>query len=307
MTKNYASFVSANLDVRTRSGHEWQCLCPYHEDTQPSFSVNVRKGLFVFYACNAKGTIKQLADFLGHKEQGFAPNAPTTSEVKTKLADLMKDQPKERFIDPAWVDSWRTDDRHKEEWATRGIVSDEVLNLFCLGYDMINDTLMIPVHSAAGKVSSIIRRFMDPEPGSPKYKYDKGFKKSEHLYGFWQCLTWNPVARPQLVAITEGSIDTLKLWEAKIPAVALLGASVSPKQLKLLKRLDPTEFLIMTDRDTAGQTVALELAQKLRGSGALLKEPAWWPDQAKDPGDMTNTEIRHVVARSRPLPVRLNA
>ena len=266
MTKNYASFVSANLDVRTRSGHEWQCLCPYHEDTQPSFSVNVRKGLFVCYACNAKGTIKQLADFLGHKEQGFAPNAPTTSEVKTKLADLMKDQPKERFIDPAWVDSWRTDDRHKEEWATRGIVSDEVLNLFCLGYDMINDTLMIPVHSAAGKVSSIIRRFMDPEPGSPKYKYDKGFKKSEHLY-----------------------------------------ASVSPKQLKLLKRLDPTEFLIMTDRDTAGQTVALELAQKLRGSGALLKEPAWWPDQAKDPGDMTNTEIRHVVARSRPLPVRLNA
>jgi DNA primase len=303
MTKNYASFVSAHLDVRTRSGHEWQCLCPYHEDTQPSFSVNVRKGLFVCYACNAKGTMKQLADFLGHKQEGRTFNAPTTSEVKAKLADLMKDQSKERFIDPAWVDSWRIEG-HKEEWANRGIVSDEVLNLFCLGYDMINDTLIIPVHSSSGKVSSIIRRFLDPDPGSPKYKYDKGFKKSENLYGFWQSLTWNPVARPRLVAITEGSIDTLKMWEAKIPSVALLGASVSNKQLKLLKRLDPTEFLIMTDRDTAGQTVALELSLKLRGSGALLSEPAYWPDHAKDPGDLTISEIRKVVQCSRPLPIK---
>ena len=94
------------------------------------------------------------------------------------------------------------------------------------------------------------------------------------------------------------------MWEAKIPSVALLGASVSIKQLRLLKRLDPTEFLIMTDRDTAGQTVALELASKLRGSGALLNEPAYWPDHAKDPGDLTTSEIRKVVQCSRPLPIK---
>ena len=178
MTKNYASFISANLDVRTRSGHEWQCLCPYHEDTQPSFSVNVRKGLFVCYACNAKGTIKQLADFLGHKQEGFVRDAPSPTEVKAKLADLMKDQPKERFIDPAWVDSWRMDERHKEEWSTRGILSDEILNLFCLGYDTINDTLIIRFTQLAARSVRLSEGTSTPTPDRLSTSTTKDLRKA---------------------------------------------------------------------------------------------------------------------------------
>ena len=37
------------------SNGEWQVLCPFHEDRNPSMTVNVRTGMFNCFACNAQG------------------------------------------------------------------------------------------------------------------------------------------------------------------------------------------------------------------------------------------------------------
>ncbi|NBO55083.1 MAG: hypothetical protein EBU84_10945, partial [Actinobacteria bacterium] len=50
-------FLKRHLDIRSKSGLEWQAVCPFHEDTSPSFSVNIRKGLYICYACGAKGNM----------------------------------------------------------------------------------------------------------------------------------------------------------------------------------------------------------------------------------------------------------
>lgn len=291
---NYASFALKHLDVRTRTGHEWQCLCPYHDDTSPSFSVNVRKGLFVCYACGAKGRVESLSKFLNTGER--IENHSSVEDVKAKAKGLLETAPVvQRFVAPEWLAYWRHDGLYRDKWATRSITADPVCDLFCLGYDIEMDALVIPVHDWHGKMVEVFRRYMDPEPGTPKYKYPRDFKIASHLYGAWQARTSSPVSRLPLLAVTEGSIDTLALWQAGTPSVALLGARLSQTQRSYLRALDPVEVLILTDRDTAGRQASLEIQTALRGSGIITSEPKYWPKGCKDVGEMSTDQIVEVV------------
>ena len=285
---NAAAFVNRHLTVKVRSGSEWQCLCPYHEDTQPSFSVNVRKGLFVCYACDAKGTIQQLADYL-QTGTTVQRDTPTIASVQSEIEALRNPRKAKvkKVIPPEWIDAWRMDGTYRTMWAMRGIESDEVLDLFCLGYDLLKQSLVIPIHDpVTGEATSKIDRYMQPKKDSPKYKYERGFKISENLYGAWQARTYSPVSRIPKLALTEGSIDTLSLWEVGIPSVALLGARISTRQVKLLQQIDPVEVVLMLDKDTAGRNASLQVANATKSLDFLLTAPTEWPKGVKDPADL---------------------
>jgi len=284
MAETYAAFASKHLDVRLRSGVEWMCLCPYHEDTNPSFAINVRKGLFVCYACGVKGKVNQLAD---HLEATLDTSVGSSIDsVKEKAATVMAEEQPEQKVSKLWLDFWRSTGEYREMWANRGITEPKVTDEFLLGYNAREDALVIPVHSPrCNDVMSIIRRRLNVPEGGPKYLYQPGFKISEYLYGSWQVR--RRFYRAKAVAITEGSIDTLALWQVGIPSVALLGARVSKTQEKLLKALDPLAYVVMTDRDSAGRAASIELKEKMRGSGIMMLEPSYWQVNCKDPAEMT--------------------
>ena len=41
----------------TESGEEWMALCPKHDDTSPSLSINPKKGLYYCHGCEFKGSL----------------------------------------------------------------------------------------------------------------------------------------------------------------------------------------------------------------------------------------------------------
>jgi uncharacterized Zn finger protein (UPF0148 family) len=41
----------------TESGEEWMALCPKHDDTNPSLSINPKKGLYYCHGCEFKGSL----------------------------------------------------------------------------------------------------------------------------------------------------------------------------------------------------------------------------------------------------------
>jgi hypothetical protein len=55
-----ASLVSELVAIR-RTGRELTALCPFHEDRDPSLSVNVGSGKFFCFGCGARGDIYDLA------------------------------------------------------------------------------------------------------------------------------------------------------------------------------------------------------------------------------------------------------
>jgi len=285
MTLRYATFANRHLTVHSRSGEEWQCLCPYHEDTSPSFSINVRKGLFICYACDAKGTVESLAEHLNAAKP--AGDDLSVSEIRKKISQVTGNIPARRFLSNDMPKAYQLGD-YRKEWAKRGITSDIVFDLFSLGYDVLKDELIIPVHAPdSNRLVSYIKRRVNPDPGQPKYLYQKGFSISHNLFGSWQVRSSEPmVDRAPAVAVTEGSIDTLALWQVGIPSVALLGARVSVTQKKLLQQLDPMYLVCMTDRDVAGRHAAESLAVLMAGTGIRVVEPTYWPQGAKDPAEI---------------------
>lgn len=50
----------------TKKGNNYWGLCPFHEDSNPSFSVNEDKGFYYCFSCRAGGDI---LDFLQHQEK----------------------------------------------------------------------------------------------------------------------------------------------------------------------------------------------------------------------------------------------
>ena len=65
---NYYSLYST-LEGFKRVGtseHQYISLCPYHQDTKPSFSMNVAEGVHNCKACSVSGNAYQLAQYLGH-------------------------------------------------------------------------------------------------------------------------------------------------------------------------------------------------------------------------------------------------
>lgn len=290
--KVYQDFAKNHLDVRSNTNDEWLCLCPYHKDSNPSFAFNVYKGVFICYACGAKGTYKQLAQHLNVVVDSATTYA-SVDLVKSKLAAI-KEPPKvapEAEITPEWLQIFRFEDNYLRWWADRGITKQSVLDAFCLGYSEIEHQLIIPVHRpTSSRVTSVIRRNIDKVPGRPKYLYYPGFKISHCLYGSYQVRAKSTSGRLPAVAITEGSIDTLAMWQVGVPSVALLGARVSSTQAFLLKALDPIQFVVMTDRDAAGLEAASKINEALKGAGIIISHPTEWQAGKKDPAELSESE-----------------
>ena len=62
---DYARFYSALIpDLKKSTGNELKAICPFHDDHDPSLSINAHSGLFKCFACGASGSI---FDFYGRR------------------------------------------------------------------------------------------------------------------------------------------------------------------------------------------------------------------------------------------------
>lgn len=60
--KDHSDFIQANLEVVYYSldDEEARCICPLHEENEPSFSINRRTGLWFCHSEQRGGGIRQL-------------------------------------------------------------------------------------------------------------------------------------------------------------------------------------------------------------------------------------------------------
>lgn len=256
------------LDIRSKSGDEWLAVCPFHDDSTPSMSVNIRKGVYVCYACGAKGRIERMARHLG------ADWTPRTA-LDTLVEDLERlfspppPLPDEReLLRYNMPTNYWTDERH---------FLSSTVRAWELGYDPIMRAGTIPVRNFSGVYLGIILRHVDPNV-RPKYLYQRGFSKSEHLFGAHKAKYHNSIV------VVEGALDAIALWDVGAPAVALMGSQVSETQKMLLRTLGPTYVLIATDADEAGRIAGKAVQESLPGEVKV----GWYryPQGVKDPGEL---------------------
>jgi len=304
MTRNdYSDFAERYLTIHQTMGDEVMAICPFHDDHNASFQFNTKKGLYYCFSCHASGTIRKLESRFGvsHRSMGVGLDV-----LYRAIGDLERPQAPELFMREEQLAQYRID---TSLWEDRGLNKDTI-DKFDLGYDFIRDAMTIPMRNLNGDLLGLCRRYMDPDMRN-RYRYPKGFHKREHLFAS-RLIADMPKTPP--VCLTEGAIDTMTVWQAGMPAMAIYGSSVSTDQIRQMRLLGVREVTMFFDRDKAGREVTKRcLGWKKNDDGSWTRKRSsdlrrWFnvrsvewneaPRYAKDANDLAVDTIRKMLANA---------
>ena len=281
-----------------KSGANFVCVCPFHDDKNPSMSVSPSRGIFHCFSCKAGGdAIKFVMDYekLSYPEavekiaglQNFTLNyvrgGEPAKENKHILENANAFYRSLLYKTPAAV----------EYLYSRGI-TDELIDKFELGfapesaqtirllqneqiepkealevgivkqnengiYASFINRITFPIYTHAGRLVGFGGRTISGNPA--KYvnsPQSAFFDKSTLFYGYH--LAKREIFAKNQIIITEGYMDVIMLHKAGFNnVVAVLGTALTTKHLPLLKRGEISVILCF-DGDDAGINAATKSA-----------------------------------------------
>lgn len=173
---------------------------------------------------------------------------------------------------------------------TRGL-SKETINTFALGLcskGSMAGRIAIPIHNEQGELVAYAGRWPgDDYPESEdKYKLPTGFQKHRTLFNL------NRVLDAEHLVIVEGYFGVFRLFEPGIPAVALMGSSIAPEQVELLKNTGVERITVLLDGDLPGRAAAETVVATL--SREFFVRTVVLPDDMQ-PDDLNADALRELL------------
>lgn len=309
MTKNWVDFKRMKglvtvehivghyqLSLKPAKGSELVGRCPFHNEEKPSFRMNTEKRVFHCFGCGAKGN---MLDFIAKKEDvSIKQAALLASEWFNTGADIQeaprsKQKPPEARKEPEKPGNSGGGNvpltftlrlqSHHPYLRERGI-DVQTAELFGVGYcnrGLLKGRIAIPIHDEKGKLVAYAGRWVsgDLPEGEEKYKLPPGFKKNDVLFNLHR------VAGSDHLVVVEGYFSVFRLHSLGVPAVALMGRSLSNTQAELLTQSGVRRLTLLLDGDEPGRTGAQELLARLsrKFSVRVVDLPAdIQPDTAKE-------------------------
>lgn len=296
---NDLSIQTGNVHGMKRTGRSIYLNCPFHSDGRErtaSLSVNletfeqggrrIKAGTFHCLGCNERGRMdKLISRILGFEDNGVQGlkwvvqnysiseriDQPFFEEEETEEFDFEPELEQYRFV---------------HSYVTGRGVSEAVIDFFDIGFDREAEAVTFPIQDERGAVQGIQRRKIKFK----QYLNPTGLNKGDFLYGFAQVRQYADVIED--VYIVEGIFDCLVLWSNRIPAVSILGAIPSEKQIELIKKLPVKSVVLCLDNDRAGNDGSNKLYQALKGTKLLFK--AVLPKPVKDVAELPQTEFQNI-------------
>ena len=231
-------------------GTERPFRCHVHEDTSPSASVNVLKGLWVCYACGASGSVD---DKVAPKPEDL--EAMLQPERRARVYPLAYN---DLFVQPGPI-----------YWHTR--LSPWVVHQLGMGEDPVNGFATFPVHLEDGRFAGVGRR--DPDPGAEqRFLYPSGWSASRSVFGAWG--RYHPW---EVLTLVEGASDAAAVQETGCPGLAVYGSGVKKPQIEQIARFSPKLIMLGFDMDTAGEKAVTAAFSQLSRISSLIR--VRWPEK----------------------------
>lgn len=250
-------------------------LCPFHMDTNASFSVNLHNGMYKCFACGAEGNyVSYVAQKRGLttkdayiailKERGLddrGVNAAKKTRPVCPDTYTVEDYAKEKQLDPQWLrDFWRM-----------GEGQDKKVGAF----------VRIPYFNEQQEQTVFRKRY--PKGASQRFSWGNGSAGKINLYGEWLL---EHIREEGYVILCEGESDTQTLWHLGFPALGVPGASTFKAEWSA--RLAGLSVYLHIEPDQGGQTFRAQMLKKLH-AGEFLGEVFTFscgPAGSKDPSDI---------------------
>ena len=270
---NYKTEYSKVIKQPKFSGNNLIGLCPFHNDTNSSFSVDLATGKFDCFACGASGNYIGFVarqDGISTKdaykkilrEHGVEPPQPAEqprTETGSNLGSLtIQEYSLLKNIPADWLATTCHLSTEKDKNGTR--------------------YLKVPYLLEGGVESTFRKRYADKQ-----FRWKYGSSGKICLYGDWRL----PEIRDKGYCIlVEGESDTQTLWYLGFPTLGVAGASLF--KAEQTARLQDLKVYLHVEPDLGGQTFLTQMKQKLRQGEFIGKVYTWSCSQfgVKDPSDL---------------------
>ena len=156
--------------------------------------------------------------------------------------------------------------------AVRGVPS-LIADHFELAYcrpeqkSMMKNRVVIPIHDHDGVLLAYAGRWVgnDVPEGEGKYLLPPKFHKQLALYNLHR------VRGKKHLVVVEGYFGVFRLFQLGVPAVALMGSSLSEAQVALLREAGVKYLTVLLDGDEAGRQAAPSIMARLATEPFLVK------------------------------------
>lgn len=280
-----------------QSGHNIQVCCPYHNERRPSAGIDMRNGIFHCFACQEVHSLEEVIAYCFGKGDDFKfgwnwllKNFLTISveERKDIPLDLERNtlynvNANVKYVSEDELDGYRYTHPYMYQ---RGL-TDEVIELFDIGYDSSCDCITFPVRDISGNTLFIARR----STKTKFFHYPKDVEKP--LYGLYEIFHVNYISGARHsgeIIVCESMLDALSFWTVHKPAVALNGLG-NELQFKQLRDIPCRELVLCTDMDEAGIKARDRIRKKV--TNKLITEYVL-PKGRKDANECTKEELREL-------------
>ncbi|MBM4056062.1 MAG: DUF927 domain-containing protein [Planctomycetes bacterium] len=281
---DYRRFYQLHIPgFRVNGKSEVSCRCPFHEDKNPSLSVNVEQGVFNCFGCGKKGdavTFLQLLHGLDRKSaiEKIREEAGIKSEARSTKSKTVK-KPTHLTLDQVKLihNQLLKNETALKVFQDKYGLSIETIEKYLIGYQF---------DDAKEEHCYVVPR--EFEQGRWVFKNHKGSQSlgaKASLYPF-------DVIKNDLpyIIVTEGELKSLLLNQLGFPAISnTCGANTWKPEWNLY--FNNLDVVVAYDRDEnqAGQKGTIRVADNLKGIARTVKA-IQWPSfmDSKDRKDVTD-------------------
>ncbi len=226
----YYDIFAKYIDNIVPDKNEQLVRCIFHDDTNPSLSINIEKGLFYCHACRIGGDINEFLRLVGEK-----------LDVEYLQSDVNRFH--ESLLQNSRLLSFLINVRH---------ISLDVIKQYKIGYDSITGRYTIPVTDFEGRIIGL-RKYKQYATANKIIAYGESFL----------CFPFDIINKNETIVITEGELDCLALISSGIPAITLLPPAAISNIDSLAEYIKDKIIIVVYDSDSTGRRLSIDLVRKI--------------------------------------------
>lgn len=286
---DYEWIYAAEIQKAKIDGDRLIGLCPFHEDSKPSLSVDLKTGMYHCFACGAEG------NYTGFVAQKYGLS--TKDAYKKILADNGLENGKKAVsaVAPQQIYS-------VAEYAMEKRLPVEMLKTECRmesGRDKTGPYIKMPYMDEQGEEVTFRKRYPKGAAKRFSWKYGVGIPC---MYGMWRL---QKIREQGYVVLVEGESDAQTLWVMDVPALGVPGATTF--QAEWSDYLKGLTVLLHVEPDRGGEAFYQKMMRKLSDGGfdGTIKTFTVGPLGVKDPselwcrdGDEAKEKLMNLIAQA---------
>jgi len=291
-----------------------QVTCPYHSDgveRKPSAGIRKEDGLLHCFACGEVHSLPEVISHCFEKDDGGMYgmqwllrnfSATAREENRNVKFDISRNKKtsdnngmairSNNYISDEELDKYR----YTHPYLYKRGMTDEIIELFDIGYDRDMQAITFPVRDIHGNCLFIARRSVKTK----FFNYPEGVEKP--LYGLYELYTyafsgvknqpfWHVDGIPSEVIVTESMLDALSFWTVGKYAVALNGLG-NELQFQQLRNLPCRQIILATDMDERGMAARDRIRDNMQNTKIVGEY--FFPKGCKDANDCTKEQLKNL-------------